>query len=101
MIPRYETVAGLGRVRLYDAGPRYADRYTLLFMDEPTEPGAYVSATTYAGLAFGDNVSPNGFSQYIECRPLQTYGQGATHRRKRFASLPAYLQDHVRARATP
>lgn len=101
MIARNETVEGIGRVRLYDAGPRFADRYTLLFMDEPTDPRPYVSATTYAGIAFGDNVGPSGFSQYIECRPLATYGQGSTHKRKRFATLAPHLQAHLRERITP
>ena len=100
MIPRDETVEGLGRIRLYDAGPKYADRYTILFMDEPVDEKRYTHATTFAGIAFGDNVGPNGFSQYIEQRPIQTYGPGTRHRRKRFDSLAPYLQAHLRERVT-
>lgn len=95
MIPRNEKIEGLGRIRLYDAGPKFVDRYTILFMDEPVEETRYTSSTVFGGIAFGDNVGPNGFSQYIECRPLITYGWGATHRRKAFATLPDYLQAHL------
>lgn len=91
-VPRNEAIEGLGRIRLYDAGPKFVDRYTILFMDEPVERGEF------AGIAFGNNVGPQGFSQYIECRPLVTYGRGSMHRRMLFASLAPHLQEHVRKR---
>lgn len=100
-IPRDEVIEGLGRVRLYDAGPKFADRYTILFMDEPVAETPHTSSTTFQGIAFGDNVGPNGFSQYIECRPLWTYGRGSTHRRIAFASLTPKLQEHLRRRVNP
>ena len=112
-MPRYDVIPGAGyrdagagfetcpgRVRCYDAGPRYVDRWTVLFEDMPTDAGT--PPRPYGprqALALSDNPShPQGVSQWCECPPPQTYGKGATHRRVPFAALPERVRLHVLAR---
>lgn len=105
-MPRFDTLPGIGRVRVYDHGPRFADRYTILMEDwevydgtetTPHRPKPYGNRE---GFAVGDNVGPNGFSESIQCPPPLTWGARRQARRIPFASLPDHVQRHVIARAT-
>lgn len=105
-MPRYDRLPGIGRVRVYDHGPRYADRYTVLLEDvdvydgtetTPHRPKPYGNRE---GFAVGDNVGPDGFSQSIQCPPPNTWGPGERARRIPFSSLPDTVQRHVIRRAT-
>jgi hypothetical protein len=105
-MPTYDRIEGIGRVRVYDSGPRFADRYTILMEDwdvydgtetTPHKPKPYGNRE---GFAVGDNVGPNGFSQSIQCPPPTTWGTGKQARRIPFASLPPEVQAHVIRRST-
>lgn len=87
--PRFERLPNGHRIRCYDSGPRYVDRWTVLFEDfNPVRPYG-----PRQGLAMSDHPShPQGFGQTIECPPLATWGPGARHRRVLFASLPPDAQ---------
>lgn len=90
-----ETLPNGHRVRAYDAGPRFADRYTVLVesLPDPVTGGPLRPYGPRYALFMGDHPQhPQGFGQSGECAPLQSYGRGATHRRIAFAALPPDTQ---------
>lgn len=101
-MPRYDTLPGVGRIRCYDAGPRFVDRYTVLFEDmdvydgtstTPTKPKPYGIRQALA--LSGSPSHPQGVSLWIETPPPMTYGKGSSHRRIAFSALPANVQAHI------
>ena len=90
-IPRNEII--LGRpIRCYDNGGKTADRYTVIYMDEPED-----SRRTYACLGMNhEPFHPQGICQH----GIAMVGK---HLGKRiwFAELPADCQSSVRADLIP
>jgi hypothetical protein len=94
-MPRYDRLPNGSRVRCYDAGPRWVDRWTVLFEDfpDPLTGGPLRPYGPRCALFMSDHPQhPQGVGLSGDCAPPQTYGRGATHRRVPFASLPPDVQ---------
>ena len=85
--PRTERIQGRP-IKCYDAGPRFADRYTVVYMDEPQE---HKPRGTYNALAMGERpFSPQGFCQHADSVCAPHIG-----RKIAFAELPPDCQKAV------
>jgi len=75
-----------GSIRIYDAGGKSFDRFTVIFMDQPERNGE-----TFAALGMSKNpFSPQGFGQHCTAMPGRHLG-----RRIDFEDLPPDCQKLV------
>jgi len=86
----FEHIRGIGRIRCYDAGPRLADRYTVIFEDfDEREPWRYALGMS------ADPFHPQGVGQHTTAMPGSHLG-----RRVPFAELPEPVQRCVMLEAS-
>jgi hypothetical protein len=89
-----DTIAG-HKVRVFDSGPEWADRYTVVLMDQHHYDEH--DRMEYDALSVGDDCdSPIGYSMWVTVRLPQL----ATEARLGFSGLPERVQQHIIERLT-
>jgi hypothetical protein len=85
-----ESILAAPNIAVYDNGGKTADRYTVIFMDEPDLGGGYEGCYSSLGMS-ADPFHPQGFCQHGPAKPGRHLG-----RRIAFEDLPADCQKAVR-----